>query len=222
VNEQRDQFTLFYYPSSPLSSEETSCEERFDDVVGALSRALQVIQDGGNPTHLIFDDAVIFSGNDLREIQTYILKYISENVGLLGLPAAEVVHKTLAELLIKQLVKTVKFAHEHFGAVAVYASMLEELYKAADEAILKKDLGLLFTITGKLAFWNTPSESDVKRWGKDFLQAYRRDSGWLHDAKAALTKIEAAAKELEIDRPRSAELRTQILKLAEDGLITRI
>lgn len=135
----------------------------------------------------------------------------------------EAVRKALPEILINELVKTVKVAHEHFGAVAVYRSMLEELYEAADQAIQKKDLELLYKITGKLAFWYVPGESDVKQWGKDFLHAYRRDAGWLHDTKKALEKIKDAVKELEVvDGSRNAELKAQILKAAENGLITHI
>lgn len=220
VSEPGGQYTLivYYSPSSPLTSEEISRREHFDDIDSALSRALKVLQEGGNPTHLIVDDAVIFSGNDLKEAMTYV----SANVGLQGLSATENIRKLLSEMLIKQLVKTVKIAHEHFGAVAVYASMLEELYKAADQAIQSKNLELLFKITGRMAFWDTPSENDVRRWGKDFLQAYRRDASWLRDAKTALTKIEAAAMELGADSARNEELKNEIIKFAEDGLVTHL
>lgn len=220
MSEPGGQYTLiiYYSPPSPVSSVETSRKEYFDDIVSALSRALRVLQEGGNPTHLIVDDAVIFSGNDLKEA----MRYVSANVGLPGQSATESIRKLLSDMLIKQLVKTVKVAHEHFGAVAVYASMLEELYKAADQAIQSKDLELLFKITGRMSFWDTPNESDVKRWGKDFLQAYRRDANWLRDAKTALTKIEAAAKELGVDSARNEELKALIIKFAEDGLVTHL
>src|SRR5205085_63278 len=136
---------------------------------------------------------------------------------------ADAVTKLLPEVLIKQLARTVKFSHEYFGAVAVYRSMLEELYEAADQAIQKKDLELLYRITGKLAFWYVPSESDVKQWGKDFLYACRRDAGWLHDTKKALEKVEAAVKQLEVaDDSRNAELKAQILEAAEKGLIIHV
>jgi hypothetical protein len=215
----KGQYSLYYSLSSPFSSEETSSEEQFDDIVDALSTAFLVLHNGGNPTHLIYDNAVLFSGDDLKEV----LKYISANGGEPGAALTEAVRKTLPEVLITELVKTVKVAHEHFGAVAVYRSMLEELYEAADQAIQEKDLQLLYKITGKLAFWYVPGESDVKQWGKDFLHAYRRDSGWLHDTKVALEKIKAAVKEFEaVDGSRNAELKAQILKAAEDGLITHI
>jgi len=122
-----------------------------------------------------------------------------------------------------QLAKTVKFAHEHFGAVAVYRSMLEELYEAADQAIQKKDIELLYKITGKLAFWYVPSERDVKQWGKDFLHAWRRDVSWLQFAKKMLEKIKVAAEQIETQEgTHNAKLKQQIIKAAEDGLIPHI
>ena len=101
--------------------------------------------------------------------------------------------------------------------------MLEELYEAADQAIQKSELALLHTITGKLAFWYVPAEGDVKQWGKDFLHAYRRDAGWLRDAQKALEKVKKAAEALEVDEGSpSGQLKAQIIKAAEDGLITHI
>jgi len=213
------QYTLYYSTRSPLSSDETGHEEKFDNIVDALSRAFVVFQQDGNPTHLLYDDAWLFSGDDLKEV----FRRISENGGQSSGALAEAVNKTLPQILIDQLAKTVKFAHEHFGAVAVYRSMLEELYEAADQAIQKKDLELLYRITGKLAFWYVPAEHDVKQWGKDFLHAYRRDAGWLRDTKKALEKIQAAVNELDVpDDSRSAELKAQILEAAETGLIVHI
>lgn len=213
------QYILYYSLPSSIHPGETSHEEQFNAIVDALSAAWFVAQRGGKPTHLIYDDAVLFSGDELKEV----LIHISASGAQLGVAPTEEVLKTLPEVLIKQLAKTVKFAHEHFGAVTVYRDMLEELYEAADQAIQKKDLGLLYKITGKLAFWYVPSESDVKQWGKDFLYAYRRDAGWLHDTQAALEKVKAAAAELEVaDGSRNAELKAQILKAAEDGLTTHI
>lgn len=212
------QYTLYYSLRSPFSEDETGHEEKFDDLVSALSEAFLVLQKGGNPTHVVYDEAVLFSGDDLKEV----LKRISVNGAQPGGTLAESVRKTLPEGLIRQLVKTVKSAHEHFGAVAVYRDLLEELYDAADQAIQKKDLELLHKITGKLAFWYVPAEGDVKQWGKDFLHAYRRDAGWLNHTKKALEKIKADAEQLEVEGPRNAELKSQIIKDAEDGLITRI
>lgn len=105
----------------------------------------------------------------------------------------------------------------------MYRDLLEELYKAADEAIEAKDLGLLHQITGKLAFSYVPSESDVRQWGKDFLHAYRRDAGWLRDTKKALEKIKKAAEDLNVEESsQSAELKAKIIRAANDGLITHI
>lgn len=218
MNSSRGQFTLYYSFSSPLSSEEIPHEEQFGDIIGALSRAWLVSQQGGNPTGVVHDNAWLFSRDDLN----YVLKSISDNGNQSGEALAEAVRETLPEVLIKQLAKTVKFAHEHFGAVAVYRDLLEELYHAADQAIQKKDLELLHKITGKLAFWYVPGESDVKQWGKDFLHAYRRDAGWLSDTKKALEKIRSAAKQLEVEGPRNTELKAQIIRAAEDGLITHV
>jgi hypothetical protein len=211
------QYTLYYTTRSPLSPEEIGQEQRVDDIVTALSQAFLRSRKGDNPTHLVFDDAVLFSGEELNEV----LKLIEDNGGYADL--AEAVRKTLPEVLIKQLVKTVKFSHEHFGAVAVYRSMLEELYEAADQAIQKNDLALLHKITGKLAFWYVPAEGDVKQWGKEFLHAYRRDAGWLQDTQRALEKIKKAVEKLEVaDGSPNADLKAQVMKAAEDGLITHI
>ena len=217
MNSSRGPFTLYYSLRSPLSSEETPQEEQFGDIVAALSRAYRVLQQGGNPTGVVHDDAWLFSGDDLK----YVLKSV-DNGNQSAEALAEAVRETLPEVLIKQLAKTVKFAHEHFGAVAVYRDLLEELYNAADQAIQKKDLELLHKITGKLAFWYVPGESDVKQWGKDFLHAYRRDAGWLSDAKRSLEKIRGAAKQLDLEDPKNTELKAQIIKAADDGLITHV
>jgi hypothetical protein len=215
VSLTESQYTLHYWARSP---NEIGQEESFDDIVAALWQAYFVAHTGGKPTHLVCNEAVLFSGDELDEL----LKRISDN----GSQSREVIEaairQALPEVLIKQLVKTVKFSHENFGAVAVYRSMLEEVYQAADQAIQKKDLELLHKITGKLAFWYVPAESDVRRWGKDFLQAYRRDAGWLHHTKKALEKIKKAAKELEVDGARNKELKDQIIKAADDGLIIHI
>lgn len=214
------QYTLYYSRSSPFNQEEVVREERFNDLADAVAAALLVSRQGGSPTHVIYDDAVLFSGDDLKQV----LSYISGRAGgMTGAALTESVRTALPGLLTEQLTKTVKFAHEHFGAVAVYRDLLEELYKAADQAIQNQDLGLLHAITGKLAFWYVPTENDVKQWGKDFLYAYRRDAGWLRDTKKALEEIETAAKELEVEEgSRNAQLKAKILKAAEDGLITHI
>lgn len=211
------QYALHYWARSPLSRDESGHEEHFPSIVTALSRAFVVLQSGGNPTHVVYDNAVLFSGDDLKDILIRVPPATGQN------SLADAFQNVLPDVLIKQLVKTVKASHEYFGAVAVYRSMLEELYEAADQAIQKKDLDLLHRITGKLAFWYVPTETDVKQWGKDFLHAYRRDAGWLHDTKKALEKIETAVKELDVpEGSRNAELKEQILKAAKDGLITHI
>jgi hypothetical protein len=211
------QYNLHYWVRSPFSPDNKGHETKFDDIETALSQAFLHSLKGDDPTHLIYDDAVLFSGDELKEV----LERISDNGGETDL--AEAVRKTLPEVLIKQLTKTVKFSHEHFGAVAVYRSLLEELYEAADQAIQKNDLALLHKITGKWAFWYVPAERDVKQWGKDFLHAYRRDAGWLRDTQKALRRIKKAVEELEVAHgSRNAELKAQIIKAADDGLITHI
>ena len=174
MNSSRGLFTLYYSLRSPFSSEETPQEEQFGDIVGALSRAWFVLQQGGNPTGVVHDNAWLFSRDDLK----HLLKSIPDNRDKSGDALAEAVRTALPEVLIKQLAKTVKFAHEHFGAAAVYRDLLEELYNAADQAIQQKDLDLLNKITGKLAFWYVPEESDVKQWGKDFLHAQTNRYSW--------------------------------------------
>jgi len=212
-------YTLYFTSTSPLSPDETGHDVSFDDIVTALSQAFLHLRKGDNPTHLIYDDAVLFSGDELTEV----LKRIADNGGLAGRDLNAVVSEILPSVLIKQLVKTVKFSHENFGAVAVYRSMLEELYEAADQAIQKNDLDLLYNITGKLAFWYVPAERDVRQWGKDFLHAFRRDAGWLRDTKKALEKIKEAAQKLEVAQDsENGELKAKIIDAANKGLITHI
>lgn len=211
-------YTLYYSIPSQASGDEIGRQEDFENIVDALTRAIQVFENPGKATHLIYDNAVLFAGDELDAL----LRKVSDNRSQPG-NLANAITNILPDALIKQLASTVKISHEHFGAVVVYRSMLEELYKAADQAIQKKDLELLYRITGKLAFWYVPSEEDVKQWGKDFLHAYRRDGRWLHHTKKALEKIKVAAAELEvIAGSRSAELKKQIIQTAEEGLITHV
>jgi len=103
-------------------------------MVDALSRAFHVSQQNGRVTHLIYDDAVLFSGEELDEL----LKQITVNNN--GQPGdlAQGITRTLPEALIKQLAKTVKFSHEYFGAVAVYREMLEDLYSGSGQCDSEK------------------------------------------------------------------------------------
>jgi hypothetical protein len=61
-------FILYYSIPAPQTSEEINREEQFDDIVDALTSAWLVAQEGGNPTHLIHDDAALFYGDDLKEV----------------------------------------------------------------------------------------------------------------------------------------------------------
>ena len=94
--------------------------------------------------------------------------------------------------LLERVKKAEQIASESQAEAAVYRDLLEDLYKAADQALENNELGLLHKITGRLAFWNVPSEDDVKEWGRYFLHAYIRDAGSLDDTKKALEKIKNA------------------------------
>ena len=127
------------------------------------------------------------------------------------------------EELLERVKKAEQIASESQAEAAVYRDLLEDLYKAADQALENNDLRLLHKITGRLAFWNVPREGDVKEWGKYFLHAYIRDASWLDDTKKALEKIKGYAERLAVETdPKNAELRESILKTAEDGLIPHI
>lgn len=127
------------------------------------------------------------------------------------------------EELLERVRKAEQGANESQAEAAVYREFLEELYKAADQAIAQEDLKLLHTITGKLTFLYMPNECHVKEWGKLFLHAYIRDAGWLESAKQSLEKIKAYAERLDVaGNPADAELKERILEAARDGLIPHI
>lgn len=219
VSAPSGQYTLYSSSRNPFDGTEHGREDRFNDLADALSAAWVMTHHGRTPTHVLFDNAVLFSGDDLKQV----LADISARGAQPDVYPIEIVRQMMTDVLVRQLAKTVHFSHEHFGAVAVYRSMLEDLYEAADQAIKANDLGLLHKITGKLAFWYIPSESDAKQMGKDFLHAYRRDAGWLRDTKDALEKILDAVKELKVEEgSRNAELQGKIIETAERGLITHI
>jgi hypothetical protein len=127
------------------------------------------------------------------------------------------------EELLERVRKAEQVANESQAEAAVYRDLLEDLYKAADQAITHKNLGLLHEITGRLAFFDVPHEGDVKQWGKYFLHAYIRDAGWLYDAKEALERIKADAEKLAVDKNSpNAELKERIIETARNGLIPHI
>lgn len=126
------------------------------------------------------------------------------------------------ETLLERLLKAEQIAAESQAEAAVYRDLLEDCYKAADEALHNKDLNLLYTVTGKLAFNWMPSETDGKQWGKYFLHAYRRDAWGLKHAKEALERIKADAENLLEDNKTNAELKKRIIAAAENGLITHV
>ena len=124
--------------------------------------------------------------------------------------------------LLERLQKAERVTAESQAESAVYRDMLEECYKAADQALKNENLNLLYEITGKLTFNWMPSESEGKLWGKYFLNAYMRDAGWLEHTKKALEQIKAYAERLQEDNETNAELKKRIIATAEDGLITHI
>lgn len=129
------------------------------------------------------------------------------------------------EKLLENLRKANQVAAESQAEAAVYRDLLEDCYRAANQALQDEDLKLLYTITGKLSFGWMPSKSEVKQWGKYFLNAYMRDAGWLEYTKKALEQIKADAQKLlennEIDDDIKRKLQG-ILAAAEDGLITHV
>jgi len=187
--------------------------------VEALSAAWLIQHEGGSPSHLVCNNAVILNRDDLRRV----LDRLSRSGAQPDNPPKELIQRLAPEVLAEQLAESVRYGEEYFGATAVYRDLLEDLYRAAAQAIQKGNIGLLHEITGKLAFWYVPGESDAKQWGKDFLHAYRRDAGWLDDTKQALEKVKAAAEQLEVEEgSQNAELKRQIIAAAEDGLITHV
>ncbi len=126
------------------------------------------------------------------------------------------------EKLLERVRKAEQIAAESQAEAAVYRDLLEDCYRAADQALKDKDLNLLYTVTGKLAFDWMPSASEVKRWGKYFLHAYIRDTGWLEDTKKALEQIKTDAEKLSEDKEMNAEIKRKIIAAAENGLITHV
>jgi hypothetical protein len=127
------------------------------------------------------------------------------------------------EELLERVRKAEQVANESQAEAAVYRELLEDLYKAAYQALKHKNLDLLHEITRRLSFFDVPSESDVKEWGKYFLHAYIRDAGWLEKAKQSLEKIKFYAKRLDVEgNPANAELKENILEAARDGLIPHV
>jgi hypothetical protein len=124
--------------------------------------------------------------------------------------------------LLERLRKAEQIAAESQAEAAVYRDLLEDCYKAADQALKDKDLNLLYTVTGKLSFSWMPSETDGKQWGKYFLHAYMRDASWLKHTKEALQEIKADAENLLEDNQTNAKLKKRIIATAEHGLITHI
>jgi len=129
------------------------------------------------------------------------------------------------EKVLERLGKFEQVAAESQAEAAIYRKMLEECWQAASEALKRKDLDLLYKITGKFSFDWVPTEYEGKEWGKLFLHAYMRDAGWLKHAKKRLEQIKADAEIILEDDEIDAELKERIKKIidaADDGLITHI
>ncbi|HEY0545581.1 MAG TPA: hypothetical protein VGC91_09415 [Pyrinomonadaceae bacterium] len=136
--------------------------------------------------------------------------------------ANEELPKELEELS-ERLRKAEQVANESQAEAAVYRELLEDLYKAADQAINDNNVNRLYEITGRLAFFDVPSKNNVKEWGKYFLHAYIRDTGWLEVAKKALEKIRVDAEQFAVEENSpNAELKERIVETAKDGLIPHI
>jgi hypothetical protein len=127
------------------------------------------------------------------------------------------------EEVSERLRKAEQVANESQAEAAVYRELLEDLYKAADQAINDNNVNRLYEITRKLTFNWMPNESQAKLWGKYFLNAYIRDTGWLEHTKHSLERIRADAERLDVvDKPANAELKQRILATVENGLIPHV
>ncbi len=104
---------------------------------------------------------------------------------------------------------------------AVYRRLLEEIYKAANEASAQKNVNLLHTMT-HLHHFDIPSEHDLKQYGRDMWHSWQRDAGWLKMAKASLEKIQAEAERLYSDDAAQMKIKQTILNEARNGLITHL
>lgn len=127
------------------------------------------------------------------------------------------------EKLLERLRRAERIAAESQAEAAVYRDLLDDCYRAADQALKEGNLNLLYTVTGKLAFDWMPSETEGKLWGEYFLRAYMRDAGWLRDAKNALEQIKMDAEKLSVKgNEANAELKRRIITAATNGLIARV
>jgi hypothetical protein len=226
MSQVRGQYSLFFsLPTDTLTGEFPFTQETnsFVDALATAWLARAAGEDirgigykresptGGRPK-----PQSILEGKTFQEV----LDLITQRGAQPGVLPTEIVQQLAPEILAERLARLEEIITERSGEAAVYRNLLEDLYKAADEAIKKRNLELLHTITGKLAFWYVPSESDVKQWGKDFLHAYRRDYGWLQFTKKVLEKIKASAVLIEApEGSRNAALKQEIIKLVDEGLI---
>lgn len=125
------------------------------------------------------------------------------------------------EKLLKSLQRANQVAAESQAEAAVSRDLLEDCYKAANEALAQNEISLLQKIA-RTSFSSTPTKEDTEEWGKYFLDAYVRDASWLEHAKQALEEIQAAAENLSDDHEETAELKKRIIAAAEKGLITHV
>ena len=126
------------------------------------------------------------------------------------------------EELLNRLKEAERLRAESQSEAAVYLDSLRECYEAAEQALSKKDLDLLYRITGKLTFSWMPSKAEGEQLGRYFLDAYIRDARWLQDTKEALDQIKADAERLPEDNELSAKIKRRIMAAAEKGLVTHV
>jgi hypothetical protein len=126
--------------------------------------------------------------------------------------------------LLERVLKAEQTAAESQAGSAVYRDLLVDCYEAARQAQANNDLSLLSNVKATF-FFTTPSDQDVTRWGKYFLEAHMRDARWLRITKESLKLIKAEAEKLLEKNEISTELRMSIKKIheaAEEGLITHV
>jgi predicted nucleic acid-binding protein len=100
------QYNLHYWVRSPFSPDNKGHETKFDDIETALSQAFLHSLKGDDPTHLIYDDAVLFSGDELKEV----LERISDNGGETDLAESRkgnLINPSLAAAVVSKF-------HDHF------------------------------------------------------------------------------------------------------------
>jgi hypothetical protein len=228
VSQPRAPYSLFYLVPADNLAGVFSFTQEANTLVDALALAWLARANGENIQAIGYSLPSRFGGPPERQsilegkALDEALDLITQRGAQPGVLPTEIAQPLAHDILAKRLARLEQIITERSGEAAVYRDLLEDLYKAAEEAIRKNDIGLLYQITGKHTFTYVPSESDVKEWGKSFLHAYQRDYGWLQFTKKALEKIKTAAEQIEASEGRDAELKQKIIKLVDDGLVPHI